>query len=57
MSRSVKAVKAFSRARHIRPNDEELKVTDLQWAASLLTHIKLIAAGKEMNKSRDTYSE
>ena len=53
----LNAVKAFSRARHIRPNDEELKVTDLEWAASLLTHIKLIAAGKEMNKARDTYSE
>ena len=50
----LNAVKAFSRARHIRPNDEELKVTDLEWAASLLTHIKLIAAGKEMNKASDT---
>ena len=53
----LNAVKAFSRARHIRPNDEELKVTDLEWAASLLTHIKLIAAGKEMNKASDTYKE
>ena len=53
----LNAVKAFSRARHIRPNDEELKVTDLEWASSLLTHIKLIAAGKEMNKARDSYSE
>ena len=50
----LNAVKAFSRARHIRPNDEELKVTDLEWASSLLTHIKLIAAGKEMNKASDT---
>ena len=53
----LNAVKAFSRARHIRPNDEELKVTDLEWASSLLTHIKLIAAGKEMNKARHSYSE
>ena len=53
----LNAVKAFSRARHICPNDEELKVTDLEWAASLLTHIKLIAAGKEMNKARDSYSQ
>ena len=50
----LNAVKAFSRARHIRPNDEELKVTDLEWAASLLTHIKLIAAGKEINQASDT---
>ena len=50
----LNAVKAFSRARHIRPNDEELKVTDLEWASSLLTHIKLIAAGKEINQASDT---
>lgn len=46
----LEAVRAFSRARHINPQDEEIKVQDLEWAASLLTHQKLMAAAREINK-------
>jgi len=45
-------VKAFSRARHICPQDQEIKVDDLEWANSLLTHLKLMAAAKELNENR-----
>ena len=44
----MKAVKAFSRARHICPQDEEIKVQDLEWALSLLTHQKLMTAAREL---------
>ena len=44
------AVKAFSRARHINPEDEEIKIQDLEWAASLLTHQKLMSAAREINQ-------
>ena len=47
----LNAVKAFSRARHICPQDEEIKVVDLQWAQSLLTHQKLMAAARELNET------
>jgi len=45
-------VKAFSRARHICPQDQEIKVDDLEWANSLLTHLKLMAAAKELNENK-----
>ena len=46
----LQAVKAFSRARHICPQDQEIKVQDLEWALSLLTHQKLMAAARELNQ-------
>ena len=48
----VEAVKAFSRARHICPQDEEIKVVDLEWANSLLIHQKLMAAARELNENK-----
>jgi len=45
-------VKAFSRARHICPQDQEIKNDDLEWANSLLTHLKLMAAAKELNENK-----
>ena len=45
------AVIAFSKARHLNPADEEIKVQDLEWAASLLTHQKLMIAAKELNQT------
>ena len=49
----LEAVRAFSRARHICPQDEEIKVQDLEWANSLLTHKKLMAAAQEINKDKE----
>ena len=46
-----KAVKAFSRARHLCPQDEEIKVQDLEWALSLLTHQKLMIAARELDET------
>ena len=46
------AVKTFSKARHINPADEEIKVQDLEWAVSLLTHQKLMAAAREINQTK-----
>lgn len=49
----LEAVKAFSRARHICPQDEEIKILDLEWANSLLIHKKLMAAAKELNENKE----
>lgn len=49
----LEAVRAFSKARHICPEDEEIKVQDLEWANSLLTHKKLMAAAQEINKDKE----
>ena len=49
----LEAVKAFSRARHICPQDEEIKIQDLEWANSLLIHKKLMAAAKELNERKE----
>ena len=48
----LRAVKSFSKARHINPEDQELKVQDLEWASSLLTHQKLMAAAREINETK-----
>ena len=50
----LEAIKAFSRARHICPDDEEIKVEDLEWASSLLIHQKLMAAAREINNTNDS---
>lgn len=50
----LKAIKSFSRARHICPNDEEIKVQDLEWTLSLLIHQKLMAAAREINNTNNS---
>ena len=42
----IEAVKAFSRSRHLNPEDDEVKTKDLEWALKLKIHLKIIEAGR-----------